>query len=155
MDLRITGLSPEPFRRLYGLDDAALAVEGVERVRVSEPHAAPCRISLDDIAPGGWALLLNYEHQPAETPYRSRHAIFVQEGADAPFDRVGEVPSALRRRTLSLRTFDAAHRMIDADLVEGREVERLLVPMLLRGGAAYVHIHYARRGCFAATATAD
>lgn len=155
MDLRITGLSPEPFRRLYGLDDAALAVEGVERVRVDEPHAAPCRISLDDIAPGGWALLLNYEHQPAETPYRSRHAIFVQEGADAPFDRVGEVPPALRRRTLSLRTFDAAHRMIDADVVEGREVERLLVPMLLRRGAAYVHIHYARRGCFAATATAD
>lgn len=147
------GLSAEPFRSLYGLDDAALAAEGVERVRVTEPYAAPCRIGLDDIAPGGWVLLLNFEHQPAETPYRSRHAIFVEEGAEAPFDRVGEVPPALWRRTLSLRAFDASHRMIDADLVEGREVAKVLVPMLRQPGAAYVHVHYARRGCFAAIAT--
>ncbi|WP_296818607.1 DUF1203 domain-containing protein [Brevundimonas sp.] len=150
MDFRIIGLSPDLFRPLYGLSDAELAARGVERVRVDQPHAAPCRIGLDDIPPGGWALLLNHEHQPADTPYRSRHAIFVEEGAETAFDRVGEIPPALRRRTLSLRAFDAAHRMIDADLIEGAQAERLLLPMLTRPDTAYVQIHYARRGCYAA-----
>ena len=68
MDFRITGLSPQLFRPLYGLSDNELDERGVERVRVTQPHAAPCRIGLDDIAPGGWALLLNYEHQPATRP---------------------------------------------------------------------------------------
>lgn len=152
MDFRITGLSPALFRPLYGLTDADLAARGVERVRVDQAHAAPCRISLDDVAPGGWALLLNHEHQPADTPYRSRHAIFVEDGAEAVFDRVSETPPALRRRILSLRAFDEEHRMIDADLVEGAEAEHLLRSMLARPGAAYVQIHYARRGCYAARA---
>ena len=152
MDFRITGLSPQLFRPLYGLSDNELDERGVERVRVTQPHAAPCRIGLDEIAPGGWALLLNYEHQPADSPYRSRHAIFVEEGAEAVFDRIGEIPPALGRRTLSVRAFDSGHRMIDADLVEGAEADRLLRAMLARDATAYIHIHYARRGCFAARA---
>ena len=27
-------------------------------------------------------LLLNYVHQPADTPYKASHAIFVREGAE-------------------------------------------------------------------------
>ncbi|MFV3456565.1 DUF1203 domain-containing protein, partial [Mycobacterium tuberculosis] len=37
---------------------------------------------------GDAAILLNYEHQPADTPYRSRHAIFVREGAQQALDVV-------------------------------------------------------------------
>ena len=52
----------------------------------------------------------------------------------------------------SVRAFDSGHRMIDADLVEGAEADRLLRAMLARDATAYIHIHYARRGCFAARA---
>jgi hypothetical protein len=36
-------------------------------------------------------LLLNFEHQSAPTPYRSRHAIFVLEGAEKPFNEANIV----------------------------------------------------------------
>ena len=45
-----------------------------------------------DIEPGETALLLNYTHQPAGTPYRASHAIFVREGATAVYEAVDEVP---------------------------------------------------------------
>jgi hypothetical protein len=152
MSFRITGLAPEAFRPLFSLGDAALAAKGVERVLIEEPNSAPCRITLQDAQPGETVLLLNFEHQPGDTPYRSRHAIFVREAAGYAFDAVDVVPDALRRRPLSVRAFDASHRMIDADLVDGTAVERVLDPFLARDEIAYVQIHYARRGCYAARA---
>lgn len=150
MSFRITGLSPTPFLALYGLDDAALAARGVERVRVDASPGFPDRIELRDAEPGEHVLLLNHTHQPAATPYRSAHAIFVREGARTAFDAIDTVPDALRRRTLSLRAFDATHRMIDADLVEGPAAEGLIARLLQDPRCAYVQAHYARRGCYAA-----
>jgi hypothetical protein len=153
MTFRISGLQPAPFQPLFGLPKADLAARGVRRVTVTEPHAAPCRITLADAEPGETVLLLNFEHQPADTPFRSRHAIFVRETAGERFDETGVVPDALRRRPLSLRAFDAEGMMIDADLADGTELERVLEPMLTRPETAYVHLHYAKRGCYAALAT--
>jgi hypothetical protein len=150
MSFRITGLSPEPFRPLYGLPDVELARRGVQRLRVDDHPGYPDRIALCDAKPGECVLLLNYEHQPAPTAYRSAHAIFVLEGADAAFDALDTVPDALRRRTLSLRAFDAGHLMQDADLVEGREAESLIERLFANPNVAYLHAHYARRGCYAA-----
>ena len=152
MGFRSSGLPVSDFEGLFDLNDQALARRGVERVRIEAAHAAPCRITLEDAAPGETVLLLNHEHQPADTPYRSRHAIFVRETADETFDAVDVVPDAIRRRLLSVRAFDIGHRMVDADVVEGSALEELLEPMLAREDVAYVHLHYARRGCFAARA---
>jgi hypothetical protein len=60
------------------------------------------------------------------------------------------VPEVLRVRPLSVRAFDAAHLMIDADLVDGRELEGLVETCLARAETAYLQVHYARRGCYAA-----
>ena len=46
MNFRILGLDPAPFAPLYGLSDAALAAQGVQRIAVTEPHSAPDRIEL-------------------------------------------------------------------------------------------------------------
>ncbi len=141
MDFHITGLKAELFEHLFGMNDAALAARGVERVRVTEPNAAPCRVSLMDIAPGGSALLLNWEHQPAANPYRSRHAIFVEDGAAEVRRAINEIPDPLRIRPLSLRAFDADHRMVDAELAQGEALASVLVPILARDDTAYVQIH--------------
>ena len=95
-------------------------------------------------------LLLNYEHQSADSPYRSRHAIYVIEGEQRTFDAVNDVPDVMRRRLLSLRAFDAQGTMVDADVVDGRDVEPLIERLLANPMAAYVHAHYAKRGCYAA-----
>lgn len=150
MSFRITGLSPAPFRHLFGLDDAALAAHGARRVTVERSPGTPDRIGLRDLAPGEQALLLNYEHQPADTPFRASHAIYVHEGTDAPYDAVDTVPELLRRRTLSLRAFGADHMMVDADLVDGRELEAALQRFLADPAVAYLHAHSAKPGCYLA-----
>jgi hypothetical protein len=101
--------------------------------------------------PGETLLLLNHEYQPAQTPYQGRHAIFVNEAADAPRTFVDEVPAVLSiRKAISLRAFDDAGMMIDADVVAGAEVESLILRLLDNPQTAYIHAHNAGRGCFAA-----
>jgi hypothetical protein len=150
MGFRIRGLSPEPFRHLFGLDDAALAAAGVRRYVVDQAPGYPDRIEVRDLERGETALLLNYTHQPADTPYRANHAIFVREGATTAYDAVDEVPQVIRIRPISLRAFDDAHLMVDADLVDGGEMERAIERMLAQPTVAYLHAHYAKRGCYAA-----
>jgi hypothetical protein len=149
MTYRIIGLEPAPFRDLHFLSDDALAGKGVRRVRIESRHAAPCRISLDDAEIGEAILLLNYDHLPANTPYRQQGPIFVRE-SEARFDRRESIPPALARRTLSLRGFDSGDMMIEADLVEGAEASALITRFFANPNVAYIHAHYARRGCYAA-----
>jgi hypothetical protein len=149
MRFRIAGLDPDLFADLSALDDAALAARGVQRVRVDEKPSAPCRISLDDAEIGEGVLLLSYDHQPADTPYRQQGPIFVRE-TRRRFDAQNVIPPALARRTLSLRAFDANHMMVDADLSEGADAPALITRFFENSNVAYIHAHYARRGCFAA-----
>lgn len=150
MTFRIRGLSPEPFRHLYGLDDAALAAAGVQRHVVDHAPGFPDRIEVRDLQPGETALLLNYVHQPAATPFRASHAIFVREGATEAYDAIDQVPEVIRIRPMSLRAFDAGDMMVDADLVDGEEMEAAIARMFARPDVAYLHAHYAKRGCYAA-----
>src|SRR5690242_14002938 len=112
MSYRITGLDPAPFRHLFDLDDPALAARNIRRVTADKPHSAPCRVSLDDAEPGEELLLLNFEHQPAGSPFRSAGPIFVRRGSSDAFDAVGEIPPALKRRTLSARGYDRDGMML-------------------------------------------
>ena len=148
MTFRVIALDPEPFRPLFSLSDDELAARGVRRLR-AEPNW-PCRVSLAEAAPGEPILLLNYEHQPAETPYRSRHAIFVTDREQAARPEPGVTPPALAARPLSVRAFDADHMMIDADLTPGAEAAELFERLLADPRASYLQAHYARRGCYAA-----
>jgi hypothetical protein len=150
MSFRILGLSPEPFRHLFGLPDDALRAQGAQRCVVNARPGFPDRVEIRDGEPGETMLLVNHEHQPADTPYRARHAIFVREGAQAAYAGVDEVPEALRIRMISLRAFDAAHMMVDADLATGDDIRVLIERMLGNPEVAYLQAHYAKRGCYAA-----
>jgi len=147
---RITGLKPDAFIPLYGLSDTELAARGVRRKKVDSDPGFPDRIELRDIPVGDHALLLNYMHQAADTPFRATHAIFVREGATETFDRIDAVPEVMRRRLLSVRAFDADGMMIAADVTEGTVLDELIARMFGDSNAAYLHAHYARQGCFAA-----
>ena len=144
------GLDPAPFRQLYHLPEAELARHGVSRAIATATPGFPDRIELRDAAPGESLLLLNYTHQPANTPYRASHAIFVREGADCAYDRIGEVPAPLACRTISLRAFDAGHLMTDAALVEGPYLSEAIARLLADPATSYLQAHYATRGCYAA-----
>lgn len=149
MSFRIAGLDPSTFLPLFALTDAELDARGVQRVRVGEKPGAPCRISLDDAEVGEEILLLSYEHQPAATAYRQQGPIFVRKVA-ARSEAIDAIPPALARRTLSLRGFDDEGAMVEADLVDGAAADALIAQFFARENVAYIHAHYARRGCFAA-----
>lgn len=150
MSFRITGLPADRFGALYGLDDAALAARGVVRMRVTHAPGFPDRVTLADAAPGSTVLLLNYEHQPAATPFRASHAIYVLEGADRTYDEVDKVPLALACRPLSVRAFDARHWIREARIVPGEHLGSAIGALLADPAAAYLHVHYAAFGCYAA-----
>ena len=150
MSFRIRGLEPTPFRQLYGQSTAALAAAGIERHVADCSPGFPDRVELRDAVPGESLLLLNYVHQPAANPYRASHAIFVREGALQAFDRVGEIPAALAIRPLSLRAFDAADRLVDAELAEGEQQAAVIERLLAEPRVAYLQAHFARPGCYAA-----
>jgi hypothetical protein len=148
VNYRITGLSPEPFRHLFGLPDADLANHNAKRYVADEKPGFPCRVEMRDAEPGETLILLNHVSQPAPTPYRASHAIFVREGAAKAFDELNTVPEVMRRRLLSLRAFDATGMMLDADVAEGRDIEPLIERLFSNPGVAYIHAHNARRGCY-------
>ena len=150
MSYRITGLDPAPFRYLFGLSEEALAAKGVKRYLADRKPGFPDRVELRDAEPGEAVLLLNYTHQPAQTPYRASHAIFVREGAESAYDAVDRIPEPLLLRPISLRAFSAEGEMVDADLAEGSELEPLIERLLANPGVSYLHAHYAKRGCYAA-----
>ena len=68
MSFRITGLDPRPFRSLYGLTDQELLRRGVRRCVADAKPGFPDRVELRDAELGEAVLLLNYVHQPADTP---------------------------------------------------------------------------------------
>lgn len=150
MSYVITGLDPAPFHRFYGLSDQALAREQVVRVTADGKPGFPCRVTLEDAEPGEALLLLNFEHLPDATPYRSRHAIFVREGAETPARFEDSIPEQLVCRLLSVRAFDADAMMTDAEVVEGTALEPLIETMFADPAVAFLHVHNAKRGCFAA-----
>jgi hypothetical protein len=130
VSFRITGLSNEPFKSLFGLTDDELAARGAKRYIADAKPGFPDRIELRDAEPGESVILVNHQHQPADTPYRASHAIFVLESAGERYDRTNEVPEVLRPRVISLRAFDAAHMIVDADLVKGADLEASIERLL-------------------------
>jgi hypothetical protein len=150
MSFRITGLPAERFAPLFALSDAELAAQGaVRRIADERTPGYPCRVSLTDSRAGDELVLVNYEHHLVASPYRMRFAIYVRKGEET-YDQVDQVPAQLRLRTLAARAFDADAMMVDRELVDGRDLEAAIGRLLAASRAAYVHIHFAAAGCYAA-----
>ena len=150
MSFIVSGLPVETFAPLFGLGDAALAEHNAVRRTAVAGERFPCRITLEDAPAGQSVLLLNYEHQPAQTPYRSRYAIYVSEAARETRRLVGELPPVLRGRPIALRAYDAAGMLVGAELALDDDVAEAISRRFANRAASYLHAHNAAHGCFAA-----
>ena len=150
MQYHISGLPVAPFTPYFGLSTYALANSGIIRRIVDSRPGFPCRVSLCDAELGESVLLLNYEHLNVASPYRSQHAIYVRETAIEAKLAPGEIPEVLRLRLLSVRGFDDAGMMVGADVVQGRELESVITQLFANPQTAYLHVHNAKPGCYAA-----
>lgn len=145
----IRGLDPAQFEPLFGLSDDALVERGARRMTATAKPGFPCRVTLEDAEPGETMILVNFEHLPVDSPFRSRHAVFVREGAYGQAEYRDSVPAQFRSRMLSVRAFDDAGMMVEADLVDGQALEPAIENMLADPAVAYLHAHFAKPGCFA------
>jgi hypothetical protein len=150
MSFRITGLPAERFAHLFALSDQELAAQGaVRRIADGRMPGYPCRVSLTDSREGDELILVNYEHHGVDSPYRMRFAIYVREG-DTRYGAIEQVPEQLRTRPLAVRAFDIEAMMTGCELVDGREVEAAIERLFANPKAAYLHVHFAAPGCYAA-----
>jgi len=150
MSFIISGLGFGQFAPLLALSDEQLLARNARRLIADRHPGFPCRVSLVDASPGERVLLVNYEHLPVASPYRARYAIYVRENAIEARLAADEIPPVLEKRLLSLRAFSAEGMLLDAEVSEGAAlagaIERLLAPPEV----AYLHLHNARPGCYAA-----
>ncbi len=149
MNLRIYALSVEPFVADFTLAEEALRERGIRRVVADSRPVYPCRVSLQDAREGERLLLLPYLHHDVDTPYRASGPIYVRESAVPALPGVDEVPALLRSRLLSLRAYDVRGMMVWADVLPGTELESGIAQLFARERSAYLHVHYAKPGCYA------
>jgi len=148
----LSGLNPALFMELFQLDDAALAARHIVRVTATGASGFPCRVSLADATVGEELLLLSFQYQPADSPYRASGPIFVRRGVARAELQVNEVPSQVLRRLMSLRAYSVEDRITFAEVCDGRDVGEWLHEAFDDAAVAYVHLHFARYGCFACRA---
>jgi hypothetical protein len=149
MAFRISALPADTFEDLFSLDEDELRRRGGRRYVADTALGFPCRVSLEDAAPGETLILVPYVHQPADSPYHASGPVFVRQAAGQARPAVNEVPALLRLRPLSLRAYDDGGLMVAADVVDGRAVEGAIERLFADSQASYLHVHYAKPGCYA------
>lgn len=148
MGFRLIGLPSGHFRHLAFLSDAELKERSV--LRLSAEPGFPCRVTLRDADVGAPVLLLHYYHHGVvSSPYRSSGPIFVSEGNNETAVFENDIPGEMRERVYSARSYGADGFMVDGRLATGTELEELLEQMLRPERVEFIHLHHARRGCFA------
>jgi hypothetical protein len=146
---QLVGIDHEPFEQLFLLDDAQLKERGAVRCVATGHPGFPCRVSLADAAVGEELLLLPFVHQPGASPYRASGPIFVRRGARRRSLPAGVVPAYVTQRLISVRAYDADDMMVDASVCDGVEAASEIERLFGNAGVAYIHLHNAKRGCFA------
>ena len=153
MTFQIKPLDYALFQHLFEMSDTELKAIGAVRSKADADFGFPCRVSLKDADVGDTVILVNYRHLDVETPYKASHAVYVREQAEAAIVAPGGTPEVLTSRLLSVRAFDGAGYMQDGDIIEGCALAAKLDALFDDPSHAFVDIHYAQRGCFAARAT--
>lgn len=150
MTYRIRGLDPAEFLPLFSAGEAELAAKLARREVAGAAGYYPCRVSLEDAAPGEALVLAHYANHDVASPYRNAFAIYVREAADVAAAYVDTPPPILRRRPIALRGYDANGNLHRAALALADDVDRQARALLDDPAVAYIDAHNAMHGCFAA-----
>lgn len=145
---RFVALPAERFAPLFDQTDDELRAIGARRMVVDGKPGFPCRVSLADAEIGETVVLLPFAHHDVASPYRASGPIFVRQGVRMVTPAPGEIPLMFRHRLLSLRAYDAAAYMVQAEVVDGAELAAAIRRLFADETVRYLHVHNARPGCF-------
>lgn len=147
--MRILSIAPDDIAAVRRERRDAWGNHDLTPVRADEPRSYPCRVCLRDAAVGDELLLFSHSPFPGPAPYRSLGPIFVHAGHCEPFVDDGAIPEQLTVRLLSIRAFSTERRIVGSDVVPGAELAATAARLLALPGAAELHVHFARNGCYA------
>ena len=150
MTFRIRGLDPAAFTHLFAADPAELGRNLARREVAGAAGRYPCRVSLEDAAPGEALVLTHYANHAVASPYRNAFAIYIREAADAAADYIDRLPPILRHRPIALRGYDSHGNLHRAALALSDDVDAGARALLDDPQVAYIDAHNAMHGCFAA-----
>jgi hypothetical protein len=145
---RVLALAADAFASLVPLGDDELRSRGMRRVVADADLGFPCRVSLVDAKTGERVLLLPFVHHDVDSPYRASGPIYVREDAVTARPAVGEIPEMLRRRTLSIRAYDAQAMLVAAEVAGGAALDERFPALFADPRVAYLHLHNVAPGCF-------
>lgn len=148
VDFKIRALSEASFNSFLSMNGDELRRKSAAWIQVDAHPGFPCRVSLEDARVGERVLAIPFAHHDVDSPYRSSGPIFVRENAKQAVLEKNEIPPMLRHRMLSLRGYSAEAMMVEAEVVEGKELEEHIGKLFQNSAVQYIHIHNAKPGCF-------
>lgn len=131
--------------RSTGRDDFGRRVE-ITRAEGGEPLRDLLRRAL----PGEPIILCSYQAVPLPSPFAEIGPVFISAGSPGAKASAGALPEGYFPRTLALRAYDAADRIVASAVVEPPAAPDCIREMLRPPGVAYLHARFAGHGCFAA-----
>ena len=150
MSFQISPLNAEQFDHLYSMSPEQLTAQNIIERTASNNTGFPCRVSLENAEVGEKLLLVNFEHLPVDSPYRSRHAVYVRRNAKTAHLESNQIPDGMLMNLFSVRGFDNDGIMLEADVCEGTQLETAINTAFANPAVEYLHLHYAKAGCYAA-----
>ncbi len=148
VDFQILALPGSLFDSYLSLNERELRLKNAAWIVADANPGFPCRVSLEDARIGEKVLALPFDHHDVDSPYKSSGPIFVRENATQADLDINEIPLMLRHRTLSLRGYSADAVMLEAEVLEGKDLEEHIVRLFQNSAIRYIHIHNAKPGCF-------
>jgi hypothetical protein len=147
---RVSGIPADVISEYRNLSDDKLNKHRAVRQIANQKPGFPCRVSLADAEIGETVLLLNFEHLPGFSPYRSVGPVFVRESATETYSKINEIPEVLRvqGRLLSVRAYDEKDMLVEAEVVESLAIGELIQRFFADARIAYIHVHNAGPGCY-------
>tara|TARA_R110000765_G_scaffold201722_1_gene307137 strand:- start:167 stop:673 length:507 start_codon:yes stop_codon:yes gene_type:complete len=150
MTYQITGLNPDIATAFENAGDAELSSLGAVRMIATSRPGFPCRISLEDADVGEEVILFHHTSHDVDTPYRNCYAIFVRTGLSAAAQYIDAVPPVFDGRNLAMRAFGEDAMLKTASLASPGEADRVIRQLFELDEVAYIDVHNAAYGCFAA-----
>ncbi|WP_375563159.1 DUF1203 domain-containing protein [Bernardetia sp. OM2101] len=138
----------DDYNHLFALNEQELSSKGMVRMVVDKKPGYPCRISLKDAEVGEEVILLPFKHHRVNSPYQSSGPIFIRKNAKKLNIDNNVIPKMLLHRLLSLRIYNKNGIMIDAKIIEGKELKNEIKSIFENRSANYIQIHNASPGCY-------
>lgn len=118
------------------------------RKTVEPDGVAPCRHCLKDAGPGETVILTSLSPFSGTGPYNERGPIFLHEASCSRATPSTAIPEIVANRLVIIRAYSEKEEIIDADLTEGRDADRLIERLLANKNASFLHVRTARYGCY-------